>query len=119
MNKLFLELENKRYSLITSTFNSYNRGTDMEPYPTDNTFTLQIKITRIDKTINDWFYNVSGLTKNGKIVLINEDDKPIYELCFIEAQTSSINGNLNAQAGEYGNDLMVTLIAESIFTNVL
>lgn len=119
MNKLVLEIDGKKYALLSSTFNSYNRGSDIEPYPTDNTFTLQIKLSRLDKNLNDWFYNVVGQTKNGKIVLINEDDKPIYELCFLDAKSSSINGNLNAQAGEYGNDLMVTLTADSIFTNLL
>lgn len=119
MSKLILELEGKKYPLLSSTFNSYNRGTGMEPYPTDNTFTMQIKLTKVDKTVNDWFYNISGQTKSGKITHYNEDDNPVYEVCFIEAQTSSINGNLNTSQGEYGNDLMVTLTAETIFTNVL
>lgn len=119
MNKLLLEIEGKKYPLLSSTFNSYNRGTGMETYPTDNTFTLQIKLVRVDKNLNDWFYNVQGQTKSGKITLFNEDEVAVYEVCFLDAQTSSINGNLNSSQGEYGNDLMITLTAETIFTNVL
>ena len=119
MSKLILEVEGKKYPLTNSTFNSYNRGAGPEAYPTDNTFTIQIKITKLDKPLNDWFYNVVGQTKNGRIVFINDEEEPVYEICFLEAQTSSINGTLNVAQGDYGNDLMVTLTAETIFTNVL
>lgn len=119
MSKLILEVEGKKYPLLNSTFNSYNRGAGLEPYPTDNTFTIQIKIVKLDKMLNDWFYNVAGQSKNGRIVFINDDEEAVYEICFLEGQTSSVNGNLNVAQGEYGNDLMVTLTAETIFTNVL
>lgn len=49
MSKLILEVEGKKYPLTNSTFNSYNRGAGPEAYPTDNTFTIQIKITKLNR----------------------------------------------------------------------
>lgn len=113
MNKIVLELDGKTYLVVSSTLNSYNRNSDSDPYPGDNTFTLQIKMSRVDQNILDWFYNVNGMKKNGKITMYREDETPFFVVSFTDAYSHSFNSNMNSQ-DSYGNDLNVTFVANNI-----
>jgi hypothetical protein len=113
MIKIILEIENKKYTISGVTVNAYNRQNEEDSYPGENALMLYVKSMQIDQFLWDWVNNKAAQKKDGKIIILNEDDGSATTILFKNACSMSFNMNLYA-ADNISNDISVTLSAEKI-----
>ncbi|MBX2914273.1 MAG: hypothetical protein KF856_03260 [Cyclobacteriaceae bacterium] len=121
MYKLILELSGKSYLLSSVNIGKYNRGSEYEPSPADNSLQLQIRTLKMDNFLWSWIGGESIIKKNGKIKLIDVSNEALLQTYSFE-QGYCISSNLSfynaSDASEVGISLQASKISIEIHEQV-
>ncbi len=79
MFRATLEIENHKYPLSSVNVNVYNRGSDYEPNPQDQTMNFQVKSVNVDKFLTDWISGKTVTKKSGVIVITDLDTNSVFQ----------------------------------------
>lgn len=109
MFKATLEIENHKYPVFSVNVNVYNRGSEYEPNPQDQTINFQVKSAYVDKFLTDWMSGKSITKKTGSITLIDLDTNKVFQTyAFSQAFCTSYSINYYSQS-EDSNQTTITI----------
>ncbi|MFN8286708.1 MAG: type VI secretion system tube protein TssD [Chitinophagales bacterium] len=109
MLKATLEIENHKYPLASVNINVYNRGSDYEPNPQDQTMNFQVKSANVDKFLTEWISGKTITKKNGIITLTDvETNKVMQTYSFAQAFCTGYSINFYMQS-EDSNQTNITI----------
>ncbi|MBX2894924.1 MAG: hypothetical protein KF763_05760 [Cyclobacteriaceae bacterium] len=113
MFKLILELDGKSYLLSSVNIGKYNRSSEYEPSPSDNSLQLQIRTLKMDNFLWRWVGSETVTKKNGKIKLIDASSEALLQTYSFE-QGYCVSSNLNLMSGSDASEVGISLVASKI-----
>jgi hypothetical protein len=117
MYKLVLELDGKSYLLSSVNIGKYNRGSEYEPSPADNSLQLQIKALKMDNFLWSWVSSDKPIKKNGKIKLIDVSNEALLQTYSFE-QGYCLSSNLSFYNGLESSEVGISLAASKIIVEI-
>ncbi len=117
MFKIKLELESRAYDIenVSYSVSSYAEIPETNTYKDYASFTISIKINKIDQSFLDWCLNGYAHKKDGKITVFDPDKELIVKtLTFKKAYCSALNGSIYAHDDYNSYPMSFTIIAEKL-----
>jgi hypothetical protein len=118
MFKIKLELEPRTYDLenVSYSLSSYADSPDSSaPYKDYVSFTMSIKMNKVDQSFLDWCIGGATLRKDGKITVFDPDRELIVKtLTFKKGYCSALNGSIYAHDDYNSYPMSFTIIAEKL-----
>lgn len=117
MFKIKLELEPRTYDIenVSYSVSSYAETPDTSTYKDYASFTISIKMNKVDQNFLDWCLSGYLQKKDGKITVFDPDKELMVKiLTFKKGYCSALNGSIYAHDDYNSYPMSFTIIAEKL-----